>query len=66
MNEIKTLTSYYSDESFECQIVEPDDLPRCSDWVGSLLNEDDMEEYEVYKNCVDHMYYAHIVEDIPF
>lgn len=28
MNEIKTLTSYYSGESFECLVVDEDDLPR--------------------------------------
>ena len=59
---IKTITSYFSGESFECEIVDFDDLPRGSDLITSVLNEEDMTNYEVYRNCVDHMYYACVEE----
>lgn len=59
---IKTITSYFSGESFECEIVDFDDLPRGSDLITTVLNEEDMTNYEAYRNCVDHMYYACVEE----
>ena len=60
---IKSLTDYFSGESFRCEIVDPDDLPRGCDVIPAILDEETMERYEVYKNCVDKMYYAFIEED---
>lgn len=60
------LTSYYSGESFEVNIVSDEDLPRGCDWITALTSDKDMERYEIYKDCVTKMYYAVVEETIPF
>lgn len=59
MNPRIDITDYITGEQFfSVEVVSEDDLPRGCDFVSSAVNESDCVRYEIYKNCVDKMFYA--------